>query len=385
MSQDLISTSTPKNLLEIKAPDHPEQYRAIGLIKGQFLPSAEDSHKGVLVSSDLPFPAILASSISTSPTTTAIWRVWIRTTNDKEGLRFFLKSYVRDADRNPIECHHLKQDYFSIRGQLLWWKAEEENPLFAISIHPNRPERSSLKPFFLVICGTLSKPKKGTFWDLTVTRQGKQLVLLSAQKIRSPSGQNNVTTKTTKTITTDELHRHVMAVIGQNLGKSTLSRWLSQGIVHERLTSYCGKLPFEVEFAEKSGNKNFYYLKQKQKTHKPPQAKTQKKVQSQQKQSSISPTIMVKGRIPEITIKFSEKIELPSQRPKVSIEVQGENNIKVRALLNYKTLKKQVAKMEEYEEWVGALSGKLTKISPDGIVELDSAGLQVFEKKKKES
>lgn len=93
---------------------------------------------------------------------------------------------------------------------------------------------------------------------------------------------------------------------------------------------------------------------------------------------------MIQGRIPEITIKFSDQPELPTEGKKVTVEIQGENNVTVKAELNRKTLKKQVAKMDEYEEWVGALSGKIANISADGVVELEGAGLQVFEKKKKE-
>ena len=94
---------------------------------------------------------------------------------------------------------------------------------------------------------------------------------------------------------------------------------------------------------------------------------------------------MIIGRIPEITIKFSDKPDLPTEGKKVTLEIQGENNVIVKAEVNRKTLKKQVAKMEEYEDWVGALSGKIIRISTDGVVELEGAGLQVFEKKKKES
>ena len=93
---------------------------------------------------------------------------------------------------------------------------------------------------------------------------------------------------------------------------------------------------------------------------------------------------MITGRIPEITIKFSEKPDLPTEGKKVTLEIQAENNITVKAEVNRKTLKKQVAKMDEYEDWVGALSGKIANISTDGIIELEGAGLQVFEKKKKE-
>ncbi|MDJ0596097.1 MAG: hypothetical protein QNJ72_39970 [Pleurocapsa sp. MO_226.B13] len=92
---------------------------------------------------------------------------------------------------------------------------------------------------------------------------------------------------------------------------------------------------------------------------------------------------MITGRIPEITIKFNDKPDLPTEGKKVTLEIQGENNVTVKAEVNRKTLKKQVAKMDEYSEWVGALSGKIKSISPDGVVEVEGAGLQVFEKKKK--
>ncbi len=93
---------------------------------------------------------------------------------------------------------------------------------------------------------------------------------------------------------------------------------------------------------------------------------------------------MIQGRIPEVTIKFSDKPDLPTEGKKVTVEIQGENNVTIKAEVNRKTLKKQVAKMDEYEDWVGALSGKIANISADGVIELEGAGIQVFEKKKKE-
>ena len=93
---------------------------------------------------------------------------------------------------------------------------------------------------------------------------------------------------------------------------------------------------------------------------------------------------MIQGRIPEITIKFNEKPELPTEGKKVTVEIQAENNIIVKAEVNRKTLKKQVAKMDEYDDWLGALSGKIKTISPDGLIEVEGAGIQVFERKKKE-
>ena len=94
---------------------------------------------------------------------------------------------------------------------------------------------------------------------------------------------------------------------------------------------------------------------------------------------------MIQGRTPEITIKFNSLPELPTEGKKVTLEILAENGIKVKAELNRKTLKKQVAKISEYENWIGAMSGKIKSIAPGGIVELESAGIQVFEAKAKDS
>ncbi|MGK7951971.1 MAG: hypothetical protein AB4368_25090, partial [Xenococcaceae cyanobacterium] len=94
---------------------------------------------------------------------------------------------------------------------------------------------------------------------------------------------------------------------------------------------------------------------------------------------------MIQGRTPEITIKFSSLPELPTEGKKVTLEILSENNLKIKAELNRKTLKKQVSKMEEYENWIGAMSGKIKSIAEGGIVELESAGIQVFEVKAKDS
>ncbi|MDJ0717856.1 MAG: hypothetical protein QNJ54_27155 [Prochloraceae cyanobacterium] len=106
--------------------------------------------------------------------------------------------------------------------------------------------------------------------------------------------------------------------------------------------------------------------------------------QSNQKQK-ISPSeiVMINGRAPELTVKFSTRPELPETGKKVTLQVNSDNGISVRATLNRKTLKKQVDKMDSFEEWVGALSGQMSGLGDDGVIELVGAGLQVFEKKSK--
>ena len=92
---------------------------------------------------------------------------------------------------------------------------------------------------------------------------------------------------------------------------------------------------------------------------------------------------MLEGKVPEVTIKFSQKPEIPSEGKTVTLQITGENGISVRATLSRKNLSKQIEKMESFSEWVAALSGKMVAIAPDGVVELEGAGINVFEKKGK--
>lgn len=89
---------------------------------------------------------------------------------------------------------------------------------------------------------------------------------------------------------------------------------------------------------------------------------------------------MIQGRIPELTIKFTERPQqIPEEGKKVTIEVKSENDYTVRAEVNRKSLRKIVNKMDTWEQWVASLSGKMKSMSPEGIIELDEAGINIFE------
>lgn len=93
---------------------------------------------------------------------------------------------------------------------------------------------------------------------------------------------------------------------------------------------------------------------------------------------------MIEGRIPELTIKFTQKPFLPAQGKKALVEIKTENHVTIKAEVNRKSLRKQVEKMDAFEDWVGALSGKIKKVYANGMIELEGAGVAVYEKKKKE-
>ena len=86
----------------------------------------------------------------------------------------------------------------------------------------------------------------------------------------------------------------------------------------------------------------------------------------------------------EITLKFSELPDaIPAPNKKVEIRLTDQNGIVFTALINAKSWRKAEADVVAFEEWGGAVSGKLGQ-QTDGGFEVVDAGIKVFEKKAKE-
>ena len=105
--------------------------------------------------------------------------------------------------------------------------------------------------------------------------------------------------------------------------------------------------------------------------------------QPTQTQPQLPAVIMITSRKPEITVKFTERPDIPALGKKVILLLTEEGGVVVKAPLNRKTLKKQVEKMDSFADWVAALSGKIASVSPEGVIELEAASVNVFEKKQK--
>lgn len=88
----------------------------------------------------------------------------------------------------------------------------------------------------------------------------------------------------------------------------------------------------------------------------------------------------------EITIKISGSLPpvKPAPNKKVEVELVDQNGLQFRALINAKSWRKAEANASEFAEWVGAISGKLGHNPATGF-EIVDAGIQIFEKKKKDS
>lgn len=264
-----------------------------------------------------------------NPESRNYWRVYFKTTkegiiNDIQLLRVIKRTFPVEIEPQGDTLEDYS-DLFRIRGHI----AEISSEAFSIKIGRNEfpnEDRPYLKNFYLNIKGELraeAQPKQ--FWEIMCMREGESLKLIKG------------------TLITEEL----------------INNWDKELEKQDNLL-----LSF-------SGN-----------THKANQHQTSNKYPLEPTERERT-TIMINGKQPEITVKFTERPEVPVQGKKVSLQVTGENGIVVKAALNRKTLKKQVEKMDSFTNWVAALSGKIVSISPEGVIELEAAGVNVFEKKQK--
>ena len=61
---------------------------------------------------------------------------------------------------------------------------------------------------------------------------------------------------------------------------------------------------------------------------------------------------------------------MPTQGKKVTLTIKSENGIAVVTEVNAKTLRKELKKIEEYEDWIGSLFGKIEELTPNGQIRL---------------
>ncbi len=319
-------------------PEKPLLFSAVGCIWGSFHEDnqQEDSPfiKGILKTKDnREFRAEVReknwkrwiNQRTIEPSSRNYWRVYFRTTragiiNNIELVRVIKNTFPIEIEPQG-EILEDYEDLFRVRGKL----AERAEKKFSLKIERNNlpsEGRPKLRYFYLTIQGDLllSEEPEG-FWDVMCMRDGDYLKLIKA------------------TLITEELKKN----------------W-----------------KFELEKQEK-----IYLSKSVNKK------KTNQVQRSQKQLLQEIPTIMINGKQAEITVKFTERPELPEQGKKVELQVTGENGIIVKGELNRKTLAKQVQKIDNFEEWIGAFSGTISEITDQGVVILERGSVQIFERKKK--
>ena len=160
------------------------QYRAVGLVRGQYIPSAENFNSGILLLDDNTIAPVNISSGSTAHflkkhpdllQNSHVWLVYPRTKLQPPYLRFIITALRSKG--NPSEG-----DYFSVRGAIVGQDVEAGK--FVVRVDRNadasdeKKKPKDRKYFLLTIQGKLPIEKaKGQFWDLNLGREQDHLVL----------------------------------------------------------------------------------------------------------------------------------------------------------------------------------------------------------------
>ena len=191
----------------IPPPSEPMQYRAIGLIRGQYMPSAEQLTRGTLVSSDgALIDAVLLGRVMSlvknhlDLAQPHLWVVYPRTRLEDGNLHVQIvgvwepeklhrpvlteASEAEESSEKPTDEASgeldtsliLKEGYFSIRGQLIYQSKEEGKIIVKIKQSPRR-ESETIKFFKLTLNGFLGDKVIRHFWDLHVQLHGNTLVV----------------------------------------------------------------------------------------------------------------------------------------------------------------------------------------------------------------
>ncbi len=186
----------------IPPPSDPKQYRAIGLVLGQYKPSQEQLTRGELVATDgTSLQAVLLGRVISLVKNhidledSHVWVVYPRTRQKEEGLHVQLVGVWSPETLNSNQTEtesesatsqslpEIKDGYFSIRGEAIFYSKDNQKVVIKIQQAP-RSNDPKPKFFKLELKGILpSERPMGHFWDLQVQLQGSDLVIEQATDV----------------------------------------------------------------------------------------------------------------------------------------------------------------------------------------------------------
>ncbi len=330
--------TTPKELSPFSPTRHPTEFSAFGYLFGRFDPlvPVEPGRKvkgqlclkqGITLGASVaPFLwQKLTHSPKLGPEKAYLWRVYFRT--DQEGKLDHLQLIKPLLLEGKTTLRHSpsgdqRVDLFRVSGRVE--EFVEQAVVMRLERNHLPPPWKALRyewqPFCLTLKGSLPEgAQKEQFWELICRRAGEGLSIEQAHLI----DETSIPAKTPLTPS-----------------------------------------PFDKAKSTKAKS-------------------TKAQTQPTQTQPQLPAVIMITSRKPEITVKFTERPDIPALGKKVVWQLTEEGGVVVKAPLNRKTLKKQVEKMDRFADWVAALSGKIASVSPEGVIELEAASVNVFEKKQK--
>jgi hypothetical protein len=196
----------------IPAPSEPMQYRAIGLLRGRYVPSDDQFTRGNLTTRDgTLIEAVLLGRVMSliknhlELEQEHLFVVYPRTREKEEDLHAQIVGVWEPEKLNkvdePVEgeateasvpappkvayqpVDEVDDDYFSIRGEIVYHDPEGKSVVVKIQQSPRKKDDNKMRAFKLKLEGVLNGKVVGYFWDLQVRRQGNALVIEAGSPI----------------------------------------------------------------------------------------------------------------------------------------------------------------------------------------------------------
>jgi hypothetical protein len=209
-AEQLLAEQAAMRQQPIPPPSEPKQYRAIGLLRGQYSPSDEQFTRGELKTTDgTVIEAVLLGRVMSlvrnhlDLAEDHLWVVYPRTREMQSNLHVQVvgvwepeKLSKKDQDDTDNEAAEAVQaesadnlspgyddNYFSIRGEVVFYSADDKQVVIKIQ-QAARKSSSKAKAFKLKLEGVLPSSKTlGYFWELHVKRVDASLVITDGTAI----------------------------------------------------------------------------------------------------------------------------------------------------------------------------------------------------------
>jgi hypothetical protein len=198
----------------IPPASEPLQYRAIGLILGKYLPSAEEFNQGTLLADDgTVIDAVILGRILSliknhlDLAKSHLWVVYPRIRKEDNKLHAQIMGIwdphlvIKPLDLEPdgkkslepspdvatvpsLETIMIPDNYFSIRGEVIYQSRETKEIFVKIRQAPKKKDEEE-RYFKIRLVGDLPQKMVGNFWDFDVLREADNLTIRSGQSVAS--------------------------------------------------------------------------------------------------------------------------------------------------------------------------------------------------------
>ena len=188
----------------------PLQYRAIGIVNGKFIPKSSDQlNRGHIVDSkgEKIETVVLGKALSLLKKHIDLkknyfWIVYPKNKNTQNlhlqvvGIwdPFQLNDFPNNSSKTNfsklLEELDLKDNYFSVRGDLVYVNTQKKEVVIKIRFAPE-PNNLKNKNFKLVIKGEISLDLLNSFVSLDIDRDGNALKLISYEVIEKDLSEND--------------------------------------------------------------------------------------------------------------------------------------------------------------------------------------------------